>query len=239
MPWCTGERNMATNKRSACLWTVGEGDRKCRRDSHEVCQFCQEGSITWQLGSALGRMPLFYHRSGLEKNNLRSIILKSMLKFNYVYAGAYGVSRAMTTQVSAMVLTTNFSQQTKPTTITAPVPTASSSKTTTDIIASCKQWISDLKEEIEQICNAQKKSKPWVQPRVELYLISLWCGPHYIVTITCILLLGVVSDSLYLSQTGSRILSMKPIGAPASMIRMFHVARSESQECNIHFWALG
>ena len=83
-----------------------------------------------------------------------------MLKFNYVYAGAYGVSRAMTAQVSAMVLTTNSSRQTEPTAITAPVPTASSSETTTDIIASCKQRISNLEEEIEQIRNAQKKSKP-------------------------------------------------------------------------------
>ena len=43
---------------------------------------------------------------------------------------------------------------------------------------------------------------------------------------TLFLVLGVASDDLYLSQTGLRILSMKLIGVPASMIQ-FHSVMSE------------
>ncbi|KAG6379161.1 hypothetical protein JVT61DRAFT_11601 [Boletus reticuloceps] len=83
-----------------------------------------------------------------------------MLKFDNVYAGAYGVSRVMIAQVSAMDSATNSSRQTEPTTVTAPAPTTSSSDTTTDVVASCKRRISELQEEIEQIRDAQKKGKP-------------------------------------------------------------------------------
>lgn len=82
-----------------------------------------------------------------------------MLKFDHVYAGAYGVSRVMIAQVSAMNSATNSSRQTKPTTVTAPMPTTSSSDTI-NVVASCKRRISELQAEIEQIRDAQKKGKP-------------------------------------------------------------------------------